>query len=377
MADAGDALLLQRGGGREQRAGGSEEHAVPPALLQHGNDVAAEHGGAAAGAGTAAVHILALQIVEQQAAVAVAAGEVQPLPPGQLQQDPAAELSQVAGDDAVEIGGRIGGVAEEGAQGVQRRGRHGGAHVVGVGDALVHDAPPGDMGDAGPRSLPGQQRASGGSGGPLGGGVALAAVGQRHAVLPLGAAEVGGGEGGGPVQKPGGYHQRRQGKSFAHGGTGAVQAVQGDGHVPQGKGGADALVQQVPAEDAVQVLRPEGGLFQCCGQHGGLHGGFGLLVGLFAEIGVGLQPVEKSVQRAAGFVLSAEIGAGRHNGGGREADGLRFGHEQDLRRRNGYAQYAPDRRKYPPNQIFYTCRRPKWADMPGFVTNFTKLMKFI
>ena len=46
-----------------------------------------------------------------------------------------------------------------------------------------------------------------------------------------------------------------QQKAFSHGGAGSVQAEEGDLLLTGGVGGADALVEQIPRQNIVQILR--------------------------------------------------------------------------------------------------------------------------
>ena len=261
------------------------------------------------------MHVLPLAVVEQKAAVLEVSAHVNAVPGEEVPDDGVAQLAQVPGDDQVEVPGAGAGVTEEGGEGVVGGGGHGGAHVVGIGDSLVHDAAAGDVGDIGSGALPVQEGAAGGGGGPLGGGGALVAVGHRHPVLPLGGAVVGGGDGGAAAGKPAVDQHGRQGQGLPHGGAGAVEAEEGDAEVPQAEGGADALVQQVPGQDIVQVLRFQFRFLQGLPQHRLLHGGLRLLPGLLPEEGVGLQPVEVVRQGALAFKFSPDVGEGQHGGG--------------------------------------------------------------
>ena len=82
-------------------------------------------------------------------------------------------------------------VGKVGPEGVIGGGGHSSPHVVGIGDALIHDFSAGDVGDIRPRPLGGEKGTAGGGGGPLGGRGALIAIGDRHPVLSLGGAEMG------------------------------------------------------------------------------------------------------------------------------------------------------------------------------------------
>ena len=151
---------------------------------------------------------------------------------------------------------------------------------------------------------------------------ALAAIGDWHTVLPLRCAEVAGRHGGGPLGEAAGNEQRAQGQGFPHGGARAVEAVEGDPEVPQAKGCADALVEQVAGQDIVQVLRGEGGLLQRLAQRGLLHGALRLLPCFLPEEAVLAQVVEVGAQRAIPLLPAANGGVGEDDAGPRKGDGL-------------------------------------------------------
>ena len=100
VADAGYALPLERGGRRVESAGGAEKNVVPFALPHSIEQVARQHRGCAAAAGTSAVDILTLRVENKHPAVGVV-GQFQPVLPEQLQQQLAAQITQVACDDQV------------------------------------------------------------------------------------------------------------------------------------------------------------------------------------------------------------------------------------------------------------------------------------
>ena len=233
------------------------------------------------------MHILLLQMVQQQPAVGVVFRHVHTVLPEEVGDDLLTQQPQIAGDDEVIILRAGGGSGKVRPQGVVGGGGHGAPHVVGIGDAPVHDAAAGDVGDIGAVPLSAQNTAAGGSGRPLGGGGALAAVGDRHPVLALGGAVVGGGHGGGQPGEAPVNEQRRQRQALSHGGAGAVQPVEGDMEAPQAEGGADALVQQVPSQHVVQFTGGEATLFQRPAQDPLLHGGFSLFPCLFPKEGIG------------------------------------------------------------------------------------------
>ena len=129
---------------------GGEEQALPAALPQASEQVAVEHGGGASAAGASGVHILLFQMVQQQPAVGVVFRHVHTVLPEEVGDDLLTQQPQIAGDDEVVVLRGGGGSSEVRPQGVVGGGSHGGPHVVGIGDAPVHDASAGDVGDKGP-----------------------------------------------------------------------------------------------------------------------------------------------------------------------------------------------------------------------------------
>lgn len=118
MADGGDGLPLARRGGGEQRPGGGEENGLPLALPHLAQEIAVEHGGRAAAAGGSGVHILVLPVIQQQAAVLELGAHVHTVPLEEVPDDGVAQLSQVTGEDQVEVRGLVPGVPKEGGKGV-------------------------------------------------------------------------------------------------------------------------------------------------------------------------------------------------------------------------------------------------------------------
>ena len=105
MAHARDALALHGGGRREQRARRREDDPVPLALAHPAQKVAVEHGGGAAAAAAAHVHILPLQIVEQQPAVLVVLRHVHAVARKEVRDDLVPEPAEIAGDDEIVVRG--------------------------------------------------------------------------------------------------------------------------------------------------------------------------------------------------------------------------------------------------------------------------------
>ena len=121
MADAGDALALLGRGGGEQSARAAEENVFPAPGAHTVEQMPGEHHGGAAAAGAAAVHVLTLQIVDQGAAVGQVV-QVHAVLVEQVEQDLAAQLAQVSGDDQVVLRGPASRVLEVGLDGLIGRG---------------------------------------------------------------------------------------------------------------------------------------------------------------------------------------------------------------------------------------------------------------
>ena len=266
--------------------------------------------------------VLPLQVEDHQAAVGVPGGQIHPVLLKQLPEQLTSQLPQVAGDDEIIEAGLPPGVLKVGADGVIGGGGHGRSHVVGVCDPLVHHPARGDMGEVGAGTLPGQEDGSGGGHSPLGGGSALAAILQRGAVLPLRGAEVGGDHHPGPLPKAPVQCHGGQGQTLPHGGAGAVQPEEGALLIPGGKGGTDALVQQVAGEQPVQLPLSRPCLFQRQGQGLLLHGPLGLLPGGRAEGVIRVNIVEAGCQRTLPLLFPHYIGKGEQGGGTGQRRGL-------------------------------------------------------
>ena len=103
-------------------------------------------------------------------------------------------------------------------------------------------------------------------------------------------------------------------RCLRHSGAGAVQAEKRHTGIPYGKTGTDALVEQVAAEQRVQVRvlqtrLPLGGL-----QGNGLHFALRFFPGELTEGGVRGGAVEVGGQRPLAFLFAAD-GTGGQNGG--------------------------------------------------------------
>ena len=141
------------------------------------------------------MHVLLLPVEQQQSAVGIAAVHVEAVPGHQILYHAVADGTQIAGDDQVIVLGRGAGIPEQGLQRVDGRRGHGPAHVALVVDAHVHHPAHGGVGKIRPVAAAAQNAAARGGSRPLGGGAPLGAVGEWHAVLPLGGAVMRGGHG--------------------------------------------------------------------------------------------------------------------------------------------------------------------------------------
>ena len=119
---------------------------------------------------------------------------------------------------------------------------------------------------------------------------------------------MGGGDGGGILAVPAAEEKGGQGQALSHGGAGPVQAKVGDGGRPGGKGGADALVQQVAGQQNVQVGGVEPRPFEGGVQRQLLHLRLRLFPALFSE-GVVLACVVKMAAQGSSTLFVAGGGA--------------------------------------------------------------------
>ena len=106
MADAGDALALKGRGGGEQRACRREDDALPSPLAHPTQQIPAQNARRAAAAAAAAVHILRLEVIEQQAAVGAALAEGHPVAREKVRDDAVPELAEISRHDEIIVLGR-------------------------------------------------------------------------------------------------------------------------------------------------------------------------------------------------------------------------------------------------------------------------------
>src|SRR5699024_140856 len=102
---------------------------------------------------------------------------------------------------------------------------------------------------------------------------------------------------------------------LSHGGTRPVLPQKGNLVPHHPKGGGDALVQQIPGEDQVQVLRSQPGPGQRQGHRLLLQLGLGLLPGVHAQAGVPKGLVEVRPQGPLGLSLAPHGGPAQQGGG--------------------------------------------------------------
>ena len=166
--------------------------------------------------------ILGGGIEEKDTAVVIAASQVNAIPLEKVCDNFLSQAAQVAGDDEVIKVGGASGFLKMGVECGVGGGGHGGPHVVGVGNPLVHKFACGDMGNKGTGSFAGQNDRAGPCGGPLCSGRLLPTVLQGVAVLALRRAKMGGGQSRCVGSKAAVHQHGRQRHPFRHGGAGAV-----------------------------------------------------------------------------------------------------------------------------------------------------------
>ena len=211
--------------------------------------------------------------------------------------------------------GRSGvGVLEEAADGLVGRQGHSGTHVGLAGHSWVGDPAGSGVGNAHPHASLLQHHCPGSGSRPLGCLGTLAAVFQWIAVLPLGGTEVGRSDGTGRLLKSAFHQAGGHQQPFCHGGAGPVQPQKGYIGRPQGKGGADALIEQVPAQNTSQLGRGQMGFGEGPLQGHGHHPAFGLFPGLFSKGVVIADIVKIPGQRAFPLLFAHHRGIGQHPG---------------------------------------------------------------
>ena len=119
-----------------------------------------------------------------------------------------------------------------------------------------------------------------------------------------------GGHGHRPVGIPAAHRHGSQQKALGHGGAGSVEPQVGDPAVAQGKGGADALIQQIPGAHQIDISGIQPGFLQQLVQCKLLHFLFRLLPGLFAEFRIHAFDIEAVAQGPLGLLLSGHRGPG-------------------------------------------------------------------
>ena len=103
-------------------------------------------------------------------------------------------------------------------------------------------------------------------------------------------------------------------QAFGHGGAGPVEPQVGDSQIPQGKGRADALVQQIPGKDQVKIRQKDSRLFRQFFQGLLLHMVFRLFPGILPKVGIPAFEVEGMGQGPLRLLLSGDAGPGGDDG---------------------------------------------------------------
>ena len=133
---------------------------------------------------------------------------------------------------------------------------------------------------------------------------------------------MGGGHGGRQGAEPPVQQHGRQREGLGHGGAGPIQAEKGDVGPPDGKSGADALVEQVPGQDIIQTGGGLSRLLQGGGQGQTLHGALGLLPAGLAEGVIRADLVKGGGQRPLALFFSHHAGKAGDGRRARQSHGL-------------------------------------------------------
>ena len=146
----------------------------------------------------------------------------------------------------------------------------------------------------------------------MGGGGALATVGQRGAVLPLGRAEMAAGQGRRPVGQAAGCKAGRQRQPLGHGAARPVQPGKGHIQLAHGVMAGGALALQVAAEHQTQRVRRKPGPAQQLIHALALQLALCLFPGGLAKAVVLKQQVEPGGKGAFALLFAAHGGPGLH-----------------------------------------------------------------
>ena len=286
MTDSGNGQPLLGGSGGEQGAGTAEKDAFEFSDIQLIQKIAAEGNGAAAAAGSSCVDILGGVVENQRAAICQFSAQQQPMAPAHFQQEFLAQLSQVTGNDQVEIFRNPVQILHVSPDGLKCSRCHSSPHIAGICNAKIRHGADGAAFYSGPCTRGTDQCSAGSGDSPLGGGGALPAITEGEPVLPFGGCEMGGCLGHNLVRKTAAYHHGCGQQAFCHGGTGTIKAKVWNILIAQAERRADALVQQISGKHQVEVGLFHAGLFCQLLQRQLLAALFGLLPGFLAEKGV-------------------------------------------------------------------------------------------
>ena len=252
--------------------------------------------------------ILHRVIEDKCAAVGQLAAQRQMMALPQFQQQILTQLTQIAGDNQVEVIGRSVEVVHMRLNRIKSRRRHSGAHVVGIFNAQIRNGANGAALD--PRTCSGGADQSGTCAGdcPLSSGSALTSVAQRETVLPLGRREVGRSHRSDFIGKTASDHHCGDQQAFCHGGTGTVQTKMGNTRITETEGRTDALIQKIAGQYQIEVAFGHIGLFCQLFQRQLLHPFLCLFPGPLAEKSILGSDIKGMRQRPLRLFFSRDTG---------------------------------------------------------------------
>ena len=185
MANARNGQTLLGGSGGEQRTGTTKENTLQFSFIQFVQQLTAQCNGAAAAAGTAGMDILHCVIENQSSAVCQLAAQRKIVSFSKFQKQLLAQLSQITGDDQIEIRRCPLQILHMGTNRFKCCRRHAGTHIVCVFNTQIFYGADGATFDSGSCTRGTYQRRTGTGDGPLGGRCPLSAITQRETVLAL------------------------------------------------------------------------------------------------------------------------------------------------------------------------------------------------
>ena len=224
--------------------------------------------------------------------------------PRHLDKQTAAEDPEIAREDCVIVPGRRAAVLQMRKDALHRRRRHGCAHVIGVGNAIVDTAPNRERAY---RHATRPLRRKHGRSRARHRVLARRRLGcpqlQRKAELPLRRGEMAARRAQDVAPKPAVQQHARRRQRFGHSGACAIHPEKRDAEIARRIGGRDDLIQQVAAQQQIYLSRGQSRVLNrpFAGTQEKLF--FRELKGFFAPLGVlGIQ-VKVFAERAFGFLL--------------------------------------------------------------------------